>query len=69
MFPIGICTYFVHLPEALSLGYDYAELPLRDLAALPESDFQEFPSPARTSALRRCTAIWPTPSGGRAGWA
>ena len=52
MFPIGICTDFVQLPEALSLGYDYAELPLRDLAALPESDFQEFAAYAEGAGLK-----------------
>ena len=38
---IGICTDFVNLPEVATLGYDYVELPLCDLAALPEGDFRE----------------------------
>ena len=38
---IGICTDFVNLPDAAALGYDYVELSLRELAALPENDFQE----------------------------
>ena len=37
---IGIYTDFVSLPEAAGLGYDYVELSLRDVAALPEGDFQ-----------------------------
>ena len=41
MFAIGICTDFVNLPDAAALGYDYVELSLADLAALPESDFDE----------------------------
>ena len=39
MAAIGICTDFVNLPEVATLGFDYAELSLRDLAALPEPDF------------------------------
>ena len=42
MFPIGICTDFDHLLDTVDLGYDYIELPLNALAALPENDFQEF---------------------------
>ena len=38
---IGICTDFVNLPEVATLGYDYVELPLSGLAALPEGDFKE----------------------------
>lgn len=37
---IGIYTDFVSLPESAGLGYDYVELSLRDVAALPEGDFQ-----------------------------
>lgn len=36
---IGICTDFVNLPDVAALGFDYAELSLSALAALPESDF------------------------------
>ena len=42
MFPIGICTDFVNLPEAATLGFDYLEVSLRDIAALTEAEFQEF---------------------------
>ena len=38
---IGICTDFVNLPEVAKLGYDYVELSLADIAALPEADFIE----------------------------
>jgi len=39
---LGIRTDFVNLPEAAALGFDYVELSLRDLAALPEADFSDF---------------------------
>lgn len=42
MIPIGICTDFGNLPEAYEAGFDFMEIPLRDLAALPESDYREF---------------------------
>lgn len=38
---IGICTDFINLPEVATLGFDYVELPLSQLAALPEADFAE----------------------------
>jgi len=38
---IGICTDFINLPEVAKLGYDYVELSLADIAALPEADFIE----------------------------
>jgi D-psicose/D-tagatose/L-ribulose 3-epimerase len=38
---IGICTDFVNLPEAAGLGFDYVELSLAAVAALPEADFIE----------------------------
>ena len=38
---IGICTDFVNLPAAARLGFDYVELSLADVAALPEADFIE----------------------------
>ena len=38
---IGICTDFVNLPEVARLGFDYVELSLADVAALPEADFIE----------------------------
>lgn len=41
MAAIGICTDFVNLPEVAALCFDYAELSLRDIAALPEADFRE----------------------------
>ncbi len=39
---LGIYTDFVNLPDVAGLGYDYVEIPLRELAALPESDFNAF---------------------------
>ena len=41
MAAIGICTDFVNLPEVAALGFDYVELSLRDVAALPEVYFAE----------------------------
>lgn len=41
MMPIGICVSFADLPEAHQLGYDFVEIPLAELAALPEYDFLE----------------------------
>ena len=38
---IGICTDFVNLPDVAALGFDYVELSLTELSALPESDFVE----------------------------
>ena len=38
---IGICTDFINLPETAKLGYEYVELSLTDVAALPEADFIE----------------------------
>ena len=40
MTAIGICTDFVNLPEAAGLGFDYAELSLRDIAVLSEADYE-----------------------------
>ena len=42
MFRIGICTNFENLPDVRKLGFDFVELPLSGLAALPENDFREF---------------------------
>ena len=42
MFQTGIYTDFVNLPEVAALGFDYVEIPLDALAALPEGDFQAF---------------------------
>ena len=36
MLPIGVFTDFYHLPEAAALGFDFLEIPLDALAALPE---------------------------------
>ena len=52
MFAIGISTDFVNLPDVAGLGYDYVELPLDVLAALPEADFQEFARYADGTGLR-----------------
>ena len=42
MIPIGIATDFENLPEAHALGYDFAEIPLNQLAALSDGYFEEF---------------------------
>ena len=42
MLPIGICIDFVNLPEVAGLGFDYMEIPLDALAALPEADYLAF---------------------------
>ena len=42
MIPIGIATDFENLPEVQALGYDFVEVPLCALAALPDDDFEEF---------------------------
>ena len=39
---LGIYTDFVNLPDVAGLGFDYVEIPLRELAALPEGDFSAF---------------------------
>ena len=52
MLSIGICTDFINLPDVSRLGYDYVELPLAELAALTESEFQEFVAYAEGCGLR-----------------
>ena len=52
MFPIGICTDFVSLPELQPLGFDFVELPLCELAALTEAEFQEFAAYADGTGLK-----------------
>lgn len=52
MFSIGICTDFVNLPEAASLGFDYVELPLDALAELTVSEFNEFADYADGTGIR-----------------
>ncbi len=51
MFPIGICTDFMHLPDLAGLGFDYAELPLDAMAALTEAEFREFTAYAESAGL------------------
>lgn len=52
MIPIGICTDFTNLPDARALGYDYAEAPLCELAALSEGYFDEFCAWCEGSGLK-----------------
>lgn len=52
MIPIGICTDFTELPEARALGYDFAEVPLCDLAALSDDYFDEFAAWCEGSGMR-----------------
>ena len=42
MLKLGIRTDFVNLPEVAALGFDYVEIPLNALAALPETDYAAF---------------------------
>ena len=42
MFPIGICTDFENIPEAHEIGFDFVEISLNQLAALPQADFEAF---------------------------
>ena len=51
MTAIGICTDFVNLPEAAGLGFDYAELSLRDIAALSEADFEALADYVRDAGI------------------
>lgn len=51
-YSIGIRTDFVNLPDVAGLGYDYAQIPLDALAALPEAQFREFADYVRGSGLR-----------------
>ena len=61
MFSIGIFTDFVNLPDVADLGYDYIELPLDALAALPEADFIEFSEyiDARGIPVAACSHMLP----------
>ena len=52
MAAIGICTDFVNLPGVAALGFDYVELSLADVAALPEADFAELADWADASGIR-----------------
>ena len=63
MIPIGICTDFTNLPEARALGYDFAEVPLCELAALSEEYFEEFAAWCAGSGLKVSTASRFLPEG------
>ena len=52
MAAIGICTDFVNLPEAAALGFDFVELSLRDVAALPAADFAELAGYVDAAGIR-----------------
>lgn len=52
VFQMGIHTDFVNLPEVAELGYDYVEIPLNALAALPEGDFTAFVDYVEASGIR-----------------
>lgn len=49
---IGLCTEFAFVPEAAELGFDYLELPLRDIAALSEEEFDEMANYTAAANLR-----------------
>ena len=49
---IGICTDFVNLPGVARLGFDYVELSLADVAALPEAEFIELADWADAAGIR-----------------
>lgn len=61
MAAIGICTDFTNLPEAAKLGFDYVELSLADVAALPEADFAELAEYADAAGIpiRACRDMLP----------
>ena len=61
MYAIGIFTDFTHLPDAAALGYDYVEIPLEGLAALPEPDFRAFTDyvQGRGIAVAACSRMLP----------
>ena len=61
MFLTGIYTDFVNLPEVAELGFDYVEIPLDALAALPEGDFQAFVDYAEGRGIRvgACSRMLP----------
>ena len=63
MIPIGICTDFTNLPEARALGYDFAEVPLCELAALSDNYFDEFAAWCAGSGLRVAAANRLLPEG------
>ena len=52
MIPIGIATEFTNLPEAHALGYDFAEVPLCELAALSDAYFEEFAAWCEGTGIR-----------------
>ena len=52
MIPIGIATDFTNLPEAHALGYDFAEVPLCELAALSDAYFEEFAAWCEGTGIR-----------------
>ena len=52
MLPIGIRADFENLPDARALGFDFVEISLSALSALPESDFQEFAAYAAATELK-----------------
>lgn len=52
MATIGICTDFVNLPGVAAMGFDYVELSLADVAALPETDFIELADWADATGIR-----------------
>jgi len=61
MTPIGICVSFADLPDAHRLGYDFVEVSLAELAALPEYDFLELADyiDATGIAIRACYDMLP----------
>lgn len=61
MLPIGICVGFEDLPMAHAIGYDFVEVPLSDLAALPEGDFEELVDYVRAADIevRGCYNMLP----------
>ena len=61
MFSLGIRTDFVNLPDVAALGFDYVEIPLSALAALPETDFQDFAAfiDGRGIRVHACDAMLP----------
>ena len=61
VFQLGIRTDFVNLPEVAALGFDYVEIPLDALAALPEVDFRAFVDYVEGQGIRvgACSGMLP----------
>lgn len=48
---LGLCTDFMNLPDVAAMGFDYVELSLCAVAALPEGDFRELAEYVRAAGI------------------